>query len=588
MLEVGHSDTLYSIFRNRVEQTPTDEAYCQYDVIDQAWHTYSWNEIAVQVAHWQQALKKEGLEYGDRVAMMLKNCTEWIVFDQAAISLGLVTVPLFSHDNVDNCTYILHDCGARLLLLGDQQQLDQLRPKLVELPALKTILCLSLEDSSVQERVFSVKDWLAPHQGKTELVPNMVSVTDLATLVYTSGTTGKPKGVMLTHGNIIKNALYSSKTLNFDENNTLLSFLPLSHIFERVAGYYMTIIIGARVVFARSINTLLEDLKQHRPTVLLSVPRVYEQVYHKLQRKFHTLPLRWLLTAAIAAGTLPKSGFSYTSLFQPLLDKLLGSKVRDVFGGRLRYAVSGGAPMAEEIAHTLIALGIPIYQGYGLTEAAPVISVNIPGSNVPESVGMPISGIEVRIDDNGELLTRSDCVMQGYWNLPEATKEAIDHDGWLHTGDIAQMDAEGRLFITGRIKEIIVMSNGEKVPPADMEMALLSSPLISQVMIYGEARPFLIALVVVDREIVMQQAGKLGIPENSESLSTHSALVRELKKQIKKYVVSFPAYAKIRQVVLVDQPWTVESNMLTPTLKMKRTAIVAAYADKIEAAYRRF
>ena len=585
MIQIEHSDTLHSVFRKRVEASPDTVAYQQFDAAAGVWRLFLWRDVAARVERWRHSLVREGLAPGERVAVMLNNCIEWIVFDQAALSLGLVTVPLFNEDNVGNYTHILRDSGACLLLVGRRRQLDKLKTALKELPDLSRIICLEAIDNGSDERVIAASDWLSG--GAAEPGPDRAEATDLATLIYTSGTTGRPKGVMLTHSNIVNSILFTSRVVEIGERDSLVSFLPLAHVFERVVGYYMTMMIGAQVAFARSIVSLMEDIQHHKPTVLLSVPRIYERVYNKLQSRFNTPLLRWFLRSAVTLGEIRNHAQSRgyrtvaAGLAWSLFDKLLAAKVRGIFGGRLKYAVSGGAPLSPEVARLFLAFGVPLYQGYGLTESAAAVSVNRPGSNRPESIGLPIAGIEVRIGEHDELLTRSPCVMRGYWGLDDETRRAVDGQQWLHTGDMAREDEHGHLFITGRIKELIVMSNGEKVPPADIEMALQNEPLISQVMVHGEGRPFLVALVVPEAEALKQ-------PRQGSAPLTDVRLADEIRKRAVKRLTGFPAYARIRRVIVVTTAWGVDNGMLTPTMKMKRQRIAEAYADEIEACYRGF
>lgn len=585
-INIENGDTLHALFRKRVASSPDAPAYRQFDRPSNAWTVCTWRDCAATVKQYRQAMLNEGLGVGDRVAMMLNNCIEWVIFDQAALSLGLITVPLFSEDNAGNCAHILRDAGVRLLLAGNQRQLKKILAQIDTLKSLNRIICCEPSTASGDNGVICLSDWLAAASLNGNNAAAVAaqdfepSAEALATLVYTSGTTGQPKGVMLTHKNIVSNIHCVSQVFDFGPDDLFLSFLPLSHIFERVAGYYLTMVFGCCVAYARSIATLREDLRFHRPAVLLAVPRIYESVHTKLQQKFSSPPMRLLLRLCVALGDLHyrhmRAGTQryWLKPLWRLCDRMVAAKVRMIFGGRMRCSFVGGAPMSAEVAKFFIACGIPVYQGYGLTEAAPVVAANRPDDNLPASIGLPIPGVEVRIGVQDELLTRSDCVMQGYWNLPEASAQAIDTQGWLHTGDMARMDAAGRLFITGRIKEIIVMSTGEKVPPADIEMAITSAGLAAQVMVYGEGRPFLIALVVPNEEITRDKDAR--------------ALSAALKNSIARVLKKFPAYARIRRVLIVRTPWTVENGMLTPTLKTRRMQVTAAYCNEIAASYRGF
>ncbi len=572
--------TLDGLFRSRVARTPQAVAYHQFDAARGDWRAWRWAEVAGQVAHWRCALQRHALEPGERVAVMAANSVEWVIFDQAALALGLVTVPLFSEDNAHNCAHILRDAGVRVAVVGNARQLAKITSVLDSLPVLERVVCIAdLADADKGGRVTDLRGWLSRHdQRATPAADDRAgghTGGDLATIVYTSGTTGVPKGVMLTHANILKNAQASDQVADVGAGDMLVSFLPLSHMFERTAGYYLTMLVGAEVAFARSVATLIEDIARFRPTVLISVPRIYEQVFARLEAKLRRSPLSYALFGAAVAVGRRRADSLLRKVLWPVFDRAVAVRIRGLFGGRLRYAISGGAPMPPAIAHALLALGVPVCQGYGLTETSPVLSVNLPDDNVPESVGMPLPGVEVAVGDDGELLTCGEYVMRGYWNRPDATRRAIDNAGWFHTGDKARIDDAGRLYIVGRIKEIIVMANGEKVPPADLEQALLADPLISQVMVYGEGRPFLIACVVADSE-------RMRAYKDPESAAAG------LRRRSTKLLERFPAYARVRRFVFVGEPWSVDNGLLTPTLKMRRALIAERCRDRIEEVYRAF
>ena len=566
-------ETLDGLFRFRVKQSPQAVAYHQFNPIAHSWRAWRWSEVADEVSCWVNAFQRDGLCLGDRVAVMLPNSIEWVVFDQSALSLGLVTVPLFNEDNEQNCAHILRESSVRIIVVGNLRQLAKIKSVLDTLPSLEKIVCVeTLKDKAKDKNIVALQDWL-PKEGVPETT--MLSKHtggDMATIVYTSGTTGPPKGVMLTHANILKNAQASSQVADIIKEDRLVSFLPLSHMFERTAGYYLAMLVGAEVAFARSVLSLIEDIEKFKPTVLISVPRIYEQVLDKLEVKLRrSLWAYGLFKLTVAVGR-HRAHVPLYQLIWPVLDCVMASRIRKIFGGRLRYAISGGAPMSPAITHTFLALGVPICQGYGLTETGPVISVNRLNDNVPKSVGAPLPGVEIAIGDEGELLTRSEYVMQGYWKHHDATQKAIDNAGWLHTGDKAKIDDAGRIYIVGRIKEIIVMANGEKVPPVDVEQALLADPMVLQVMVYGEARPFLIALVVVD----------------SEKISTQKDLeyaTKNLKQRSVKLLNQFPSYTRVRRFILINEPWSIDNGMLTPTLKMKRSVIADCYREQIKQAY---
>ena len=477
--------------------------------------------------------------------------------DQAALALGCVPVPLHAIDNPESIAYILGDSGAQILLGESAARWTARTGMRQRFPALTRIL--SLERPEEGDAVW-IEDWLnAAERNTAPLTMPGVLPESLAAIVYTSGTTGKPKGVMLTHRNVVSNVGAILKIFDVHSGDQFLSFLPLSHTFERTVGYYAPIAAGACVAYARSIPELPQDLREIRPTILISVPRIYERIYAKLEENF-----------------LARLGW-------PLLDIFVGRKLRAQFGGRLRFAVTGGAPMAVAIANRLTALGVQVFQGYGMTEASPVVSANIPGNNDPASVGPPVPGVEVRIGANDELLVRGPSVMAGYLNRPEDTHRAIT-DGWLHTGDQANL-RDGRIYIKGRIKDIIVTSTGEKIAPADLELAIASDPLFAQALVLGENRPFLAALLVLDRAHWTREAAALGV-EAHEMQSLDTLQVRHfIHQRVRKALAGFPIYATPRAIWATLEPWTVDNGLVTPTLKLKRTAIEERFAAQIRSIY---
>ncbi len=388
---------------------------------------------------------------------------------------------------------------------------------------------------------------------------------------------------MLSHRNMLWNIEAGLKVVTMYTNDLFLSFLPLSHTLERTVGYYMPIIAGAEVAYSRSIPQLGDDLVEIKPTVLISVPRIFEKVYAKIQDKLHADPkiTRRIFHVAVETGwrlfehQQGRASWSPMLLLWPLFEKIVAGKIKEKLGGRLRFAISGGAPLSENIARMFIGLGVPIVQGYGLTETSPIISANPLTDNIPASVGVPLPGVEVKVGEKDELLTRSPSVMLGYWNNQEATNGTIDSDGWLHTGDKAKIE-NNHIFITGRIKEIIVLSNGEKISPSDMELHIALDPLFEQAMVIGEGKPFLSALVVLDHKSCERYGIK---PNNSEE--TQQIVLRQITKRID----GFPGYAKIQKAVVIQEPWTVENGMITPTMKMRRRLISEKHESKIAALY---
>ncbi len=582
--------TLDALFRERVRRHRDKRAYSEFDAGAGAWRHYTWGDTAREVDRWRAALKAEALRQGDRVALRLRNCRHWVIFDQAALSLGLVVVPLYMADRPDNVSYVLHHSDAKLLLVESADAWRALREAAGELPQLKRVVVLDAVADHDADLLQSANDWVA---SKQEAEPEQVRPDDLASIVYTSGTTGRPKGVMLSHRNILSNAYSGLRSVAVLPTDIVLSFLPLSHTLERTVGYYVPMMAAAAVVYNRSIPELSEDFLAVRPTGVITVPRIFERMYSKLYAKLNDGPAwkRWLFDITVDIGWerfkyLQGHGeWQWRFALWPILDRLVASQVRAQLGGRLRIAVVGGAPLPPAVSRVFVALGLNLLQGYGLTESSPCISINTLERNRPETIGLPVHEVEVKIGDNDELLARGPNIMMGYWKDDAATEQVLDTDGWLHSGDQAKIDEDGFISIIGRIKEILVLANGEKVPPADMEHAIAEDGLFEQSLVIGEHMPYLTALVVLNKGLWEKEAKSLNINSNDQS-ALHSEKVEQvLLDRIRRRIHDFPGYARIRKTTATFTPWTVENGLMTPTLKLKRTKILEKYKDDIARMY---
>ncbi len=583
--------TLDGLLRERAKRTPDAVAYRDFNQQHQNWRDYTWSQIDYQVALWQSALERDGLKAGDRVAVMSRNSPEWVIFDQAAMGLGLIVVPLYTQDRPENVAYILNDAGCKVLLFGNYEQWTPFAEVRAQLGGLVRILTTeALPGAADDPRLQSIAQWLPESGGETRHVPRDPAA--LATIVYTSGTTGRPKGVMLSHRNILSNAEAILQVVPVKPEDVLLSFLPLSHTFERTCGYYLTIMTGSTTAYARSVQQLGEDLQTIRPTKLISVPRIYERVYAAIKAKLDAgPPLRGkLFRLAVDVGWARfeheqgRAPWKPSFLLWPVLNALVAKKIMARLGGKLSAAFAGGAALAPEISRVFIGLGLPVIQGYGLTETSPVACANRPGDNLPASVGKPIPGVEVKIGDKGALLIKGPNVMLGYWNNREATQAMIGPDGWLNSGDTARIDEQGHVFITGRLKEIIVMSNGEKVPPVDIEVAIMRDALFEQVMLIGEGKPYLSVVTVLNQEQWEKfSAGqsKLSAADSVRTPEIEKALLARITMQMKQ----FPGYAQVRRIAATLEPWTVENGLLTPTMKLKRPRVMEKFNAEIDGMY---
>jgi long-chain acyl-CoA synthetase len=521
----------------------------------EGWRDVTTQEIEREVARWQAAFRREGLQPGERIAICVRNGVTWVAIDLAALGMGLVVVPLYVDDNADNVAWCVAHAEARLLVVESSRIGAALRAAAHALPPV-VIVKPDAGETGVTAAQF------LPPEGGDALVVDVPGDT-LATICFTSGTSGRPKGVMLSHRNIIANVEQCRQTGMAHESDMFLSVLPLSHMFERTGGYYLPLAIGAKVTYCRGIAHIADDLASQAPTAMFAVPRIFERFHARIEESLASSPMkRKVFDACVTRGyrVASKRATFLDLLLVPLLRRLVAKPVLARLGGRMRLVVVGGAALDPALARTFIGLGLPMLQGYGMTEASPVISVNRDDDNVPESVGPPVPGVEVRLAGGGELMARGDNVMLGYWRNPEATSAAIA-DGWLRTGDIAEI-TDGKIFIRGRVKDIVVLSNGEKLPPQDVEFAILHDPVFEQVMLVGEGRPYPILLAVTKE----RDAEALGRRAN------------ELLK-------AFPRWMRVRKVIAIGEPWSVENGLLTPTLKLKRPLLFRKYEREIESAY---
>ncbi len=592
VITMTEAATLAGLFRQRCVRTPDKIAYQQFDRSAGVWRSYTWQQVAETVERWRYGLRRQLLQPGDRIALWLANSVTWVSCEQAALAEGLIVVPLYERDNPENLAYSINDCGARLLVVDTEAQWRQLDTCGLDMPCLEQVVCVQAPPSaSHDQRLHPLAQWLPAepiHSSAPALQPD-----DLATIIYTSGTTGRPKGVMLSHLNILWNCHAVLQIHPARPDDLFLSFLPLSHSFERTVGYYIPMMAGCCIAYCRSIQELAEDMRTLRPTILISVPRIYERISARIQERLSHkgAAARLLFNAAVRVGfrrfaaqqdhrqpSLPDR------LAWPILQRLVAARITDGFGGRLRLAVAGGAPLQEELSRLFIGLGVPLVQGYGLTEAAPVVSANVMADNRPASVGRPLPGIETRLSEEGELLIRSPGCMQGYWGQAELTREVLDTQGWLKTGDLAQM-VDGFIHIIGRCKEILVTSTGEKVSPVPLEMVLEQHPLIDQAMVVGEGKPFIGALLVLNPQAWQHEAARIGLDANNPAVLATQAAQAALLRTITPLLHSFPAPSQVHGVCLLHEPWTIDNGLLTPTMKLIRDRITTRYEREIEGIY---
>ncbi len=559
--DLAEVQTLPQLFERRVRETPSGEAYRAFDAAAGDWRSLTWRDFGREVRRRRLALMAERFAKGDRAAILLPSGIEHVALDQAVLAQGLVPVPMHALDNSESIAYILKDSGAVALIVDS---LDRWRAILaagdIGTSLRRVVTTGGPPADAADRRLVALDAWLsAAENDQSEPVAPAIGPDDLAALVYTSGTTGRPKGVMLSHANILANIKATAERLHAESGDVFLLFLPLSHMLERTCGYYFPIAAGSAVAFSRSVKLLAEDFKSVRPTVVVSVPRIYERFYVAIMERRAALrpAQRALFDLALAVGLrryqARRSGSAPSTadrVLWPALDRLVAAPVRAEFGGRLRIAFTGGAPIGEAVIRLFLALGLDILQGYGMTESSPVVSVNAPDDNDERSVGRPIPGVEVKLGDNQELLVRGPNVMVGYWNRPEDTARVKEPDGWLHTGDQARID-NGRIYITGRIKEIIVTSTGEKVSPGDLETAILADTLFANAMVLGENRPYLAVVAALDPVIWAREKKALADEAEPGALKAQADF---LLQRIRAAVKSYPAYATPRAVAWTTEP----------------------------------
>ena len=588
----------------RASLTGGEIALKQFNRTLNAWDAVSYHELNDRITEWRRSFVSLGLSRGARVSILLNNGVDHVLADQAVMANAMIPVPLHNIDTPGSLAFILADSGAECLVTNKYARWLAVEAVGESLPALKTVILTDEVTPAKQNpsgpKILGIDDFLGLGHAVTEL-PAGPEPEDLAAVVYTSGTTGKPKGVMLTHANVVANVIATLEHIAPAPHPgyVFLSFLPLSHTFERTAGYYLALGMGCTIVFNRSIMLLNEDFRIAHPDVLISVPRIYERIYARIIDRLgkQSAFVRFLFNACVDVGwrrfcranrlPVPESAVSWLDpLVWPIFKRLVADKVSMQFGGRLKVAIAGGAALNHKVARMFCGLGIPPIQGFGMTEASPIIAGNSLKLNQPETVGRPFPNVEVRLaPETNEIQVKGPSVMKGYWKRPDDTAKVLSPDGWLSTGDVGEFNEEGLLRIRGRIKEIIVTSTGEKVPPVDLELALETDPLFAQTYVVGEARPFISFVAVLNPEEWIKLAAKLGVdPEDTLALQSNAVRSAVLKRA-RAAAADFPHYALPRNVALTLDPWTIDNGLLTPTLKLKRKPLAEKFAAQIEEMY---
>ena len=586
--------SLATLVLDRAERHPSRRVFQRKR--REQWEDLSWQQLADQIVSAAHGLAALGFKAGDRLALLAENQPEWPIMDLACLYLGGVDVPLYLSSPGQDVAYILKDSGASFIAVSGRGQLDKIRRIAPDLPQLSHIIALDPEDQPFDSGSLTgcrFAELLALGEQQSDR-RQPVADPGLATIIYTSGTTGFPKGVMLSHRNMLSNVHDAPQILPLGADDVSLSFLPLSHGFERTTGLYTPLSVGGSIAYGGGTVSLLRDLAEVRPTLLCCVPRVLELVYRRVlgERESAGFAKRQLLDWALAlgrsVGTRRVEERAIPPLHQlqlQLIDRLVFQKLRHTLGGRIRFLVSGGAPLNAEIARFFYGIGLTVYEGYGLTEAGPVISCNRPGQTRLGTVGVALPQVEVKIDTDGEICARGPNIMDGYYQRPEDTAAVLDADGWLHTGDVGTIDSDGFITITDRKKDLIITDSGENIAPQPIEGALKQDPLIEEACLIGDKRPFVTALLVPNQALVETLARKNGVSGDWQTVLGHQTVQGLFRDRVNAVNKTLPTPARIRQFRVLDQPFSQDRGELTPTMKVRRRHVLETRQEQIEAMY---
>ncbi len=565
--------------------------------VDDVYRPHSWNAVAERITCAAHGLKAAGVKAGDRVMLVSENRPEWLIADLAIMSIGAIAVPTYTTNTDVNHLHIINDSGARVIIVSTPQLARHVLSAAAESDQ-KVVLYVIDEPEKTMKSDTTVRPWsdlLTAGTNQPSPPPDVVMLKrdEVSCIIYTSGTGGLPRGVMLTHGNIIRNCMGATEVLRplGIGEEVFLSFLPLSHSYEHSGGQFFPISLGAQIYYAERVETLTTNLSEARPTLMTAVPRLYESMRARILAglKAQSSFRRNMFNLAVELGRkryeTPGAMTAWDNIRDKACDLLVRSKVRKRFGGRLKAMISGGAPLNYDVGVFFIALGVRLLQGYGQTEAGPVISANMPFKIKLKTVGPPLVGVEVKIADDGEILVRGELVMKGYWNDPDATLATIDEDGWLHTGDIGHLDEDNYIEITDRKKDIIVNSGGDNVSPQRIQGVLGLEESVAQSMAYGDKRPYITALIVPDADFAANWAKDHNTAPDLAALANNPEFKAVIGKAVENANKQLSAIEKVRKFVLATQAFTVENGMMTPTLKVRRHAILREYKEALDALY---
>ena len=584
------ADTLSKAFWRSVEQHGEKPALLVKR--EKQYRPITYTELGRRVYAFARALHELGVRKGDRVAILAENCPEWAITDWATLCLGAITVPIYPTLTAPQVGEILRDSEPKVLVVSDKKQRRKACEAVEGTGLNPQMICIEPDSGSETpsfEQMLNQPGALT--ESELRALVDASQPDDIITFIYTSGTTGEPKGAMLTHRNLISNIEAVLELIDWRPDDVFLSFLPLSHVFERMGGHFLPIYAGLTIAYAESLFTLANDMVEVKPTLMLGVPRFYASVMDRILASVRQMPplrqklfYRMLEVGKVYAQCWRegRSAPLGVRLQHAVLDKLVASKIRERVGGRLRYFVSGGAALPKEVAEFFHAFGILIIEGYGLTETSPVLTVNPPNAPRFGSVGKPIRGVEIKIAEDGEILARGPNIMLGYYKKPEATAAAIDPDGWFHTGDVGRIDADGYLYITDRKKDIIVLANGKNVAPQPIENLLKQSELVQEAVVYGDGMSAPVALIVPNIDALRAFAKQAGIEADGDALLNHDAVQKRFRQELERVNRELADFQRLKGFRLISKPFSIETGELTPTLKVKRRVVAEKYAHLLQ------
>ena len=566
-----------------------------------SYKSISYAELRRSVEVFANGLAAFGVKRGDRVSIISENRPEWVISDMALVSLGAIGVPIYPTMTPKQNEFIFNDAGVRFAIVSNQYQLNKVLKVMSDVKTLEKVILMNDKEPITYANTYSFSHVMELGEEFAQKHPEFLQQSidadkpeDLLTLIYTSGTTGSPKGVMLSHKNLVTNIIGATTVIPLGLGDLFLSFLPLSHSFERMAGYYSAMAVGASIAYAESVETVAANVVEVKPTIVTTVPRLFERIHGRIIKSVDaSSPVQkrifyWAIEVGrqYARARRKKNISPLLQTQHAIADRLVFRKLRERMGGRIRFFVSGGAALGKEFGEFFEAVGLDVIEGYGLTETSPVISANPIEDYRFGSVGRPIPAVEVKIAEDGEILTRGPCVMMGYWNNKEATDEVIDKEGWMHTGDIGRFDSDGYLHITDRKKHLFVSSGGKNIAPAPIENLFLTSKYIEQFVLVGDRRMYCSALIVPDFDALQEYAGAHGIKYSSNEELVESPEITDLiNKDIDALQKDLANFERVRRFTLLKKPFSIEEGELTPSLKVRRKVVEEKYAGVIQGMY---